>query len=329
MAEHKKIEHKTHKKETNRWKLVSLALIVLLCVSIFFIVGVGTSRATPQISSEDASDAAVGFINTNLVQPGTTASFVSVDEAGGLYNVTVSYQDNNIPVYVTMDGKYMFLAAPLDITEELPTAEATTPPATGIVKTARPEVDLYVMSFCPYGMQAEAAMDPVIDLLGNEADITVRFIVNVNGDTPADVGSLHGAPEAMEDLRQVCVMKYYDQATFWDYIMGINTECSSLYRDDAAYDPCWKNVASQNGIDAAKIKTCVDSESVELISLDADMASIYGVSGSPTLMINGVRVSPARTPEGYKQAICDAFTEAPAACSQALEGTAAAASGSC
>ena len=322
----KMAEHKS-KKEINRWKIISLALVVLLCVSLFVIIGGGIGVSS-QISPDSASDKAVDFINNNLVQPGTSASFLSVEEAGGMYNVTVLYQDNEIPVYVTKDGTYMFLASPLDITENLPEVEETTQP-TEVVQTARPEVDLYVMAFCPYGTQAESAMAPVVDLLGNDADITVRFIVNVNGDTPADISSLHGAQEAMEDLRQICIMKYYDQATYWDYVMGINTDCVSLYNDDTAYETCWKDTASTNGIDASKIETCVDEESIDLISVDAQMASFYGVTGSPTLMINGVKVSPARTPEGYKQAICDAFTEPPAVCSETLGETGTAASGSC
>lgn len=320
-------EAKNLKKTMNMWKIVSLSLVVLLCISIFLMLG-GSMGSSTQISSDDASVAAVDYINNNLVQPGTSATFVSIDETEDLFNVTVSYQDNNIPVYVTKDGTYMFLAAPLDITQELPAAETTTQ-ATEVTPSERPQVDLYVMSFCPYGMQAETAMNPVVDLLGDKADIKVRFIVNVNGDTPEDIGSLHGAPEAMEDLRQVCVMKYYDQNTFWDYVEGINTDCASLYRDDAAYDPCWKQVAEDNNIDVSQIETCVDSESVAIIAEDAQLANANSVSGSPTLMINGVRVSPARTPEGYKQAICSAFIEAPAECSQTLSEDGTAASGSC
>lgn len=315
-------------KDVNHWKIVSLVLIVVLCISLFLLLGSGTGSAA-SISSEEASDKAVDFINTNLVQPGSEATPVSTSEVGGLYNVTVSYMGNDIPVFVTKDGKYMFLASPLDITEDLPQAEETAEQPTEIPKTETPEVELYVMAFCPYGMQAETAMKPVADLLGSKANIKVRFIVNVQGDTPDTVSSLHGAPEAMEDLRQVCIMKYYDQTTFWNYVDGINTDCASLYNSGEAYETCWKGVAADNGIDASEIETCVESESVDLIKVDAQLASANGVSGSPTLLINGFRYSGSRTAEAYKQAICSAFETEPSECSQELGETTASTTGSC
>ena len=314
------------KKDVNMWKIFSLGLIVLLCVTVFIILsGVGATGIA--VAPEDASDKAVTFINDNLVQPGTSATLVSNEEVAGLYNITVSYQGSDIPVFVTKDGKYMFLASPLDITENLPSQQEAQP--TEIPQTATPDVELYVMSFCPYGTQAEDAMKPVVDLLGSEANIQVHYIATVQGDTLDSISSLHGPTEAVEDVRQLCIMQNYDQTTFWNYVMGLNANCVSLYNDATAYDDCWKNIASQNGIDADQMETCVNSDGVDLIATDSQLASLNQVSGSPTLIINGVRYSGSRTPEAYKQAICDAFTTAPSECSQELSGATASTSGSC
>ena len=313
-------------KDVKKWKIISLVLVVVVCISLFVLIGGGIGGTTAQSNPEDISNKAVDFINTNLVQPGTTASLVSNEEFEGLYNVTVLYQGNEIPVFVTKDGSYMFLASPLDITENLP-QEETQP--TEVTKTATPDVELYVMSFCPYGTQAEDAMKPVVDLLGSSANIQVHYIATVQGDILESISSLHGPTEAVEDVRQLCIMENYDQTTFWNYVMDLNANCVSLYNDATAYDTCWKNAASQNGIDANQIQTCIDSEGVGLISADAQLASLNQVSGSPTLIINGVRYSGARTPEGYKQAICDAFTTAPSECSETLSGATSTTTGSC
>ena len=278
------------------------------------------------VSPDDASDKAVTFINDNLVQPGTEATLVSNEEVAGLYNITVSYQGSDIPVFVTKDGNYMFLASPLDITENLP-QEETQPTETP--KSTTPDVELYVMSFCPYGTQAEDAMKPVVDLLGTQANIQVHYIATVQGDTLDSISSLHGPTEAVEDVRQLCIMQNYDQTTLWNYIMDLNSNCVSLYNDATAYDACWRNIASQNGIDADEMETCVNSDGVDLIATDSQLANLNQVTGSPTLIINGVRYSGARTPEAYKQAICDAFTTAPSECSQELSGSTASTSGSC
>ncbi len=194
------------------------------------------------------------------------------------------------------------------------------PGATNVPKTDKPAVELFVMSFCPYGVQAEDAMKPVVDLLGGKADIKVKFIASVGGTTPDTVQSLHGPPEAMEDLRQVCIRQNYDYAKFWTYVSEIDANCYSIYRDAAQMDACWKAAALKAGIDAAAVDSCVNASSVNLIKADEATANGYGVSGSPTLIINGVKVQPSRTPEGYKQAVCSAFTTPPAECQQVLEG---------
>lgn len=316
----------------NTWMIISIILIVILVgILIYFGNGAtGFAVANNNLKPEEAALKAVKFINENLVQPNTEASFVSVNDFEGIYNVTLSYQGRNISVFLTKDGSNMFLSAPLDITQELPKAEEQTQQPTETPKTDKPSVQLFVMAFCPYGIQAEDAMKPVVDILGSKADIKVHFIANVGGTTPDTVQSLHGATEAQEDLRQACIMKYYDQKAYWNYLMTINTNCSSKYSDTAAYDTCWKDAAKNAGIDASKIDTCSKAaEGVNLLKADADLSSSKGVSGSPTLIINGVTYSGARTPDAYKQGICNAFTTAPSECSQNLSTTGSAASGGC
>ena len=63
-------------------------------------------------------------------------------------------------------------------------------------------------------------MKPVADLLGTKADIKVRYIATINGDSVDSVRSLHGISEAKEDLRQICVAKNSPQK-FWSYLTEI------------------------------------------------------------------------------------------------------------
>jgi len=319
--------------KVNPWMIISVILvIVVIAVVIFFRGGsTGMAVASNNLNSEEAANTALKFINENLVQPNTTATLVNVTKFKGIYNVTVSYQERDVSVFLTEDGTNMFLSSPLDITKNLPTQEEQQQAQpTETPKTDKPSVQLYVMAFCPYGIQAESAMKPVIDLLGSKADIKVHFIANVGGTTPDSVQSLHGAVEAQEDLRQVCIMKYYNQKTYWNYVTTINSNCASKYNDATSYNTCWKDAASKAGIDASKIDTCSKaSEGVELLKADDTLATTNGVSGSPTLIINGVKYNGARTSDAYKEGICNAFTTAPAECSQNLSTTAAAASGNC
>jgi hypothetical protein len=163
-------------------------------------------------------------------------------------------------------------------------------------------------------------MKPVVDLLGGKADIKVKFIVNVGGTTPDSVQSLHGAAEAMEDLRQVCIRENYDYKKFWSYVAEIDANCYSIYRDAAKMETCWKAAAQKAGIDASAVESCINTTAVTLIKQDKATTDSYGVSSSPTLVINGQKANAARTPEGFKQAICGAFNTPTSECQTQLEG---------
>lgn len=50
-------------------------------------------------------------------------------------------------------------------------------------KTDKPQLDFYVMSFCPYGNQMETTLRPVFDLFGKKVDIRPRYIFEkIEGD---------------------------------------------------------------------------------------------------------------------------------------------------
>jgi hypothetical protein len=344
MTEEEKTEHKVHEehkvehrqRDKSIWRYTTIALmVVVVLLLVVFLWKPGEIGSTGQISvaaQNQIANKTVDFINENIISGGgDIASVDSVSETSGILNITVLYQDRQIPVYATTDGKYLILpgAGVIDMDVPLPQAEETEEQPTETPKTETPEVQLFVMAFCPYGIQAENAMKPVVDLLGSKADIQIHFITNVGGTTPDSVQSLHGAPEAQEDLRQVCIMKYYNQSTFWNYLMDINANCSGSYSNNATYDPCWRNAATKVGIDVSKIDICSKgSEGVDLLKADDDISSAYGVSGSPTLIINDALYSGARTPDAFKEGICVAFITEPTECSQNLSTTSAA-SGNC
>ncbi len=306
----------------NLWQALTLIFAVLFVGALLGKI----PTLGPQISSNEAANKAVSYINSNLIQSGS-CSLVSANDIGGLYNVTVNYQGHDIPVYITKDGTLLFVSNPIDI------LKSSTPTQTQTqVKAAKPTVDLYVMSFCPYGIQAEGFMKPVADLLGSKADFRVRFITTISGSTADSVQSLHGPEEAQEDLRQECIMKYYLASTYWNYVQSFDNNCPSLRGNDTAVDNCWKNAASQLGIDMSKIQTCASgSEGLDLLKQDEALANQYGISGSPTLLINGIPYNGDRSTTSYQQAICSSFTNPPAECSQNVTSntSTASASGGC
>jgi hypothetical protein len=336
--EHKEHEHKEHehkeKKSSNSLIIPSVIGIVMLVIGFVAGILIAGGTGTTVVASDQAKTIAQTKIY-NLLQGESQVTVTNVTESNGIYKFTVDVDGRKFESYMTVDGKILFPSAYTITAEDLKPVNATTtvtPPAE-VPKMDKPAVELFVMSFCPYGIQAEQIMKPVFDLLGTRADFNVRFIASVGGDTIDSVQSLHGANEAKEDLRQLCIAKYYDKKTYWSYISYIAQGYSSEI-SVSTIDTKWKEAANATNISITKIESCLANESVALMKLDEAKANSYGVRGSESILVNGFKLSMSDyrwSSEKLKTLICSAFNTPPAECSQVLgtTGSATTTSGGC
>jgi glutaredoxin len=306
-----------------------IAVIAGIVVILIILLAAGMMQAGQGtvVPAAACGEKTIAYINNNLVQPGTTVKLISITDSSGVYELKSLYQSQTITLYTTKDCTLLFTNAQT-MTAGSGGQQASRPTQVP-VKSARPAVDLYVMSFCPYGTQAEAVMSPVVELLGSVTDIRVRYITTITGSTADTVDSLHGIPEAKEDLQQVCINKYYPDK-YWAYLNTFNDACYPSWQDAAVLEACRKNTTAALSIDRAKIDTCAQgAEGLALLRTDETASAKDGASASPMLFINGVQYSGARTPEAYKQAICTSFETVPKECSTVLSSSSGSASGGC
>jgi glutaredoxin len=316
-------------RKVNLWMITTAVLgIAFLIVLVLFLQSGGSGSPVTNSDAQVCGARMIDYINNNFVQPGTEATFENAVERNGVYQINTTYQDNTISVYATTDCSLLFLDY-VDVKNITPTPTATATPVQTPIQSAVPTVDLYVMSFCPYGVQAENSMQPVVDLLGAKADFNVLYIASVQGSNIDSVSSLHGLNEAKEDARQLCIMQNYS-AQFWSYLTQVNNQCYPVASNATALDACWKSVATGLGMDVSAIEACAyGPDGIALLRGDEAKVNQYGVTGSPTLFINGQKYTGTRTPEAFKTAICDAFQTMPAECSTNLSSDVTPASGSC
>ena len=171
-------------------------------------------------------------------------------------------------------------------------------------------VDFFVMTFCPYGAQAEDILKPVYDVFKDEVLFEPHYVIysNYGGGGPNYCideenvyCSMHGINELNEGVRQLCLWKYYDEDTWWDYVGCINDNCST-----ANVEECWKGCADQVGVDQEVINKCFDEEALDLLETDKALGDSLNVRGSPSLFFNSTeRYAGARSVDGYKAAICN------------------------
>lgn len=319
----------------NKWKsaFVGLALLMILGF-VSGMVAIGGTATTAVMGKETAATKAVDYINANLLGGATTAKLQSVTESANLYLVKLDIAGKVYDSYITKDGKLLFPNV-VNMAEDVPQPEATTQPAANFdaPDAEKPNVKMFVMSFCPYGQQAEVGLAPVHELLGDKITIEPHFVIygDYQGGSPqycianGTLCSMHGVAELNEDIRQMCVYKYYGAAKFWDYVAKINSGCTAQN-----VDSCWETVAKTvSGISVDKIKTCQKDEGVALAQAEQALDEKYGVRGSPTIIINEQQYNSGdRSGEGFKKAVCSGFTTQPEECAQAITGgQAAAASG--
>ena len=322
MAEKKSLKKIMRNLSKNYWAISTIVLAVILIAVIAFGNSCGGN-----LSGNVVGERVVEFAKAQ----GVDATLLSVEEQGGLYEVVLDIDGQTVPVYATKDGTNLVPSiVPLE-TEETNTNTQTT---STIPTSDKPTVELFVMSYCPYGTQIEKGILPVVELLGDKIDFQLKFVYYAMHPT---------AGEVEENTRQYCIQKEQsDKLT--DYL--------SCFLQAGDSESC----LTQTGIDQAKLDACyaeADKEfdittnledtgswlsgSYPQYNVNLEDNEKYSVGGSPTLVINGATIvsneqycgsatncvvdpSIGRSPASLLLGICKSFNDAPEECNTELSG---------
>jgi glutaredoxin len=304
-------------KRSSIWMMVSVVLAVFFVISILTHGFSGGLVGVAALSSDEAAEKAVTYINENLLSSGQEATLKSVEESSNLYNLKLDIGGREYDTYVTKDGELLFPSV-VNMDAEIETTETETEqeqPA-GVVKSDKPVVELFVMSHCPYGTQSEKGMIPVAELLGDKIDFDLKY-VNY---------AMHGEKEVREQILQDCIKKE-QESKFLPYL--------KCFLKEGDTETC----VTETGVDSAKLEACEEAvdKKYDITATLANKESWgtnyppfplydaentkYGVRGSPTLVINGATASSSRSPAAYLATICGYFNEPPEECEEELSST--------
>ena len=301
----------------NYWAISTIVLAILLLGLL-----ISGQASGPTISAQEAGQKLLSFANAQ----GADAGLVSSDDNGQFYEVVLSIQGQEVPLYVTKDGQ--------SFTQQLIPLEATSTPnrpsgqnsaPTNIPKNDKPVVEAFVMSHCPYGTQIEKGLLPVAELLGDKIDFQIKFVYYAMHPTSGEVE---------EQLSQHCIQeeqndKFLDYLTCWLGKTGTpvdGAECvdevginkvqlsSCIARTDNEFE-ITKNLNDKT----LWLKDRNGNPSFPLFNIHKTENEQYGVGGSPTLVINGAQAQAGRDSVSLLNAICGAFNTAPEECNTQLE----------
>jgi len=312
--------------------LIPIAIVIAALIIAQGLYYFSKEKVPGALSSEEAAQKAIDYISSVALEGQIAASLLEVTEESGLYKIRLEIEEQEYESYVTKDGKLLFPQG-TDISEEIPETSALGETGESVLpKTDIPQVQLFVMSFCSWGNQAEELMKPAAELLKDKARIELHYVIysNYGGGGPdycldeeSKYCSLHGIQELNQGVRELCVQKY-QKDKFWDFVKEINGSCN--YMD---VDSCWEGIAKKVGIDVAQVKVCQKDEALGILAQELELNQKYGISGSPQLIINETEYQGSRNSEAYKQGICSAFNSLPEECSQVLGSETGSVSGEC
>jgi protein-disulfide isomerase len=178
-----------------------------------------------------------------------------------------------------------------------------------------PQVDYFLMSYCPYGDQAEELLKPVFDQLKGQAKFVPRYVIYSQGNdcyTDTDgtqLCSLRGGVELNQNVRELCVYNNYGEQEWFDFALAMNNQC-----DSNNADTCWTAVAQGLGLDTDMISSCFDDNKLAYAREQYELTRMLGVTGSPTVFFEGTQYNGARSSNGYLAALCEGFDQKPSAC---------------
>jgi hypothetical protein len=182
---------------------------------------------------------------------------------------------------------------------------------------SRPNVELFVMSHCPYGLQMEKALLPVVEALGSEIDFDLQF----------NTYAMHGEVEVNEQMRQHCIQKEQNDQLI-DYLScftqsGNSSSClSSAGINQNLLTSCVGQLDNKYAITASLNDQTTWQNNFPPFPVDRPENELYGVEGSPTLVVNGYVIERApRNANDLLELICGFFENPPASCSQDLLST--------
>lgn len=293
-------------------------ILVLALVAIAYI-----SFAKPSmknVNENEAKTIAENFINAYLMEPGSKASILNIVEEYGLYKLDIDIVNGTVESYLTKDGKLFFPQA-LNIEEIAGDGSETDNSAnTGAVsktevsvKTDKPEVELFVMSHCPFGTQIEKGILPVVEALGDNIDFKIKF----------NTYAMHGEKELVEQINQHCIMTEQEDL-YNDYlrcflVAGDSASClASAKIDQKALGACFDKTDKEYKIMDNFNNKVGYQGSYPSFNISKEDNEKYGVGGSPTLVINGETISSNRDAASLLYTICSAFVTEPDACFETL-----------
>lgn len=87
-----------------KW-IISVVVLVALLALAFFLLNSGIIKNGTEVSEEEAKANLLTFLANQV--PNSNITFISSSKQGSLYQIIITIDGGEVPIFVTADGKYL------------------------------------------------------------------------------------------------------------------------------------------------------------------------------------------------------------------------------
>lgn len=296
----------------NPWVAATFVFAIVAIVLLIILAVRPSGAGGDVVSADKAGENLVGFINA---QGNGNAEVVSSEKDGALYKVTVSYNGQNIPVFVSLDGKYLIdspvllsadsaapnsgssVSGPVDI-------EIGGSPVIGNSNASVTVVEFSDFS-CPFCAAASGHSEEMLKYMKSKYPTWEPIVTNLMKDY-VETGKIKFAVKYAKGHggghpAQLVAWCLNEQSLYWKFYekaYGVYADTEDLSK--------MKDLAKGVGADMTKLQTCLDSKKYDSrLTSEQNEANKAGLQGTPGFYVNGRYVSGGAIPYSQLKAIVD------------------------
>lgn len=275
----------------NYWKLSSILLIILVLFLLY-----KNQPFSQSLSAEKAGNKMVDYLNART-DGGVT--YDSYKDLGNLYEITVNYQNNKVPVYITKDGNY-FIQTLIPIeknSEETQDINKNSDKKFDVsadddAVLGDPNAEITIIEFsdyqCPF---CKKFYDETLPLLKSNY-IEKGKVKIIYRDYP--LSSIHPKAQKAAEAAECAG----EQNKYYEYH-------DKLFKNQKALEIAdLKKYAKEIGLNTNNFNDCLDSNKMESeVQKDLEDGQNLGIQGTPAFFINGNPLMGAYPFEAFKNLI--------------------------
>ncbi len=285
---------------------VSWAAVLALVVA----AGCGGSTGGGQKASDDTiKQRVVEYFGKAVTTPGVTFTMTKIEPAEmsgwrkGNLQAALGDQKQDIPFYISDDGRYLFRGEAIDLTVDPFLAVAQKMKLDGQPSRGPADAKVTVVEYsdfeCPYCAQAWEVFEKQVYPGYKDK---VRFVFK-----QMPLTQIHPWAEDAAVATECAFQQGNEQ--FWKLYDGLFGQQREITKENLAAKV--EEIATASGLDVPKLKECIAGrKTIDEVKADQAEAASIGVNGTPTFFVNGRRIQPAN-PDEYKQAIDKALAGTP------------------